>query len=124
MVLINGEVVRLGGKHLDAEGYDLLGVIMTGSEGLLGVVTEVTVRILQKPETARAVLIGFDQRTGRRRQCVADIIAAGIIPGGMEMMDRPAIHAAEEFVPCRLSARRRSAADRRTRRAGKSRWTS
>ena len=58
-VTIEGEVMRLGGKHLDAEGgYDLLG-LMTGSEGLLGVVTEVTVRILQKPETARAVLIGF-----------------------------------------------------------------
>ena len=53
MVLIGGEIIRLGGKHLDSEGYDLLG-IMTGSEGLLGVVTEVTVRILQKPETARA----------------------------------------------------------------------
>ncbi|TIW56059.1 MAG: FAD-binding protein, partial [Mesorhizobium sp.] len=58
MVLMNGEVVRLGGRHLDAEGYDLLGV-MTGSEGLLGVVSEVTVRILKKPETARALLIGF-----------------------------------------------------------------
>src|SRR5690606_17310807 len=58
MVLMNGDVIRLGGKHLDAEGYDLLG-LMTGSEGLLGVVTEVTVRILKKPETARALLIGF-----------------------------------------------------------------
>ena len=58
MVLITGEVIRLGGKHLDSEGYDLLGLI-TGSEGLLGVVTEVTVRILKKPETARAVLVGF-----------------------------------------------------------------
>src|SRR5690606_30219533 len=58
MVLISGEVVRIGGKHLDAEGYDLLGLV-TGSEGLLGVVTEVTVRILQAPETARAVLFGF-----------------------------------------------------------------
>ena len=66
MVLPNGDVVRSGGKHLDAEGYDLLGV-MTGSEGLLGVVTEVTVRILQKPETARAVLIGFPQRRAGRR---------------------------------------------------------
>jgi glycolate oxidase len=96
MVLINGDVVRLGGKHLDSEGYDLL-ALMTGSEGLLGVVTEVTVRILQKPETARAVLVGFptSEEAGR---CVADIIAAGIIPGGMEMMDRPAIHAAEDFV--------------------------
>ncbi|TIS71629.1 MAG: FAD-binding protein, partial [Mesorhizobium sp.] len=96
MVLMNGEVVRLGGKHLDAEGYDLLGV-MTGSEGLLGVVTEVTVRILKKPETARALLIGFPT-SEQGGQCVADIIGAGIIPGGMEMMDRPAIHAAEDFV--------------------------
>ena len=96
MVLMNGEIVRLGGKHLDAEGYDLLG-IMTGSEGLLGVVTEVTVRILQKPETARALLIGFPTSEAGG-QCVADIIGAGIIPGGMEMMDRPAIHAAEDFV--------------------------
>ena len=96
MVLITGEVVRLGGKHLDCEGYDLLG-LMTGSEGLLGVVTEVTVRILQKPETARAVLVGFPSNE-TAGQCVADIISAGIIPGGMEMMDKPAIHAVEEFV--------------------------
>ncbi|WP_163265941.1 FAD-linked oxidase C-terminal domain-containing protein [Chelativorans alearense] len=96
MVLMNGEVIRLGGKHLDAEGYDLLG-LMTGSEGLLGVVTEVTVRILQKPETARAMLIGFPS-SEEAGQCVADIIGAGIIPGGMEMMDKPAIHAAEDFV--------------------------
>ena len=96
MVLMNGDIVRLGGKHLDAEGYDLLGIV-TGSEGLLGVVTEVTVRILRKPETLRAVLIGFpSSETGGN--CVAAIIAAGIIPGGMEMMDKPAIHAAEEFV--------------------------
>lgn len=96
MVLITGEIIRLGGKHLDSEGYDLLGV-MTGSEGLLGVVTEVTVRILQKPETARAVLVGFPSSEDAG-QCVADIISAGIIPGGMEMMDRPAIHAVEQFV--------------------------
>src|SRR5262245_42888892 len=96
MVLMDGAVVRLGGKHLDAEGYDLLGV-MTGSEGLLGVVTEVTVRILKKPDTARALLIGFPS-SEQGGQCVADIIGAGIIPGGMEMMDRPAIHAAEAFV--------------------------
>ena len=61
MVLMTGEVLRLGGKHLDAGGYDLLGIV-TGSEGLLGVVTEVTVRILKKPETARAVLVGFPRR--------------------------------------------------------------
>jgi glycolate oxidase len=96
MVLINGEVVRLGGKHLDADGYDLLG-IMTGSEGLLGVVTEVTVRILRKPTMARALLIGFPSNE-TAGNCVAAIIAAGIIPGGMEMMDKPAIHAAEDFV--------------------------
>ncbi|MFT3670803.1 FAD-linked oxidase C-terminal domain-containing protein [Aestuariivirga sp.] len=98
MVLVTGEVIRLGGKHLDSEGYDLLG-LMTGSEGLLGVVTEVTVRILQKPETARALLVGFASNEDGG-QCVADVIAAGIIPGGMEMMDRPAIHAAEDFARC------------------------
>jgi glycolate oxidase len=96
MVLMDGEVIRLGGKHLDAGGYDLMGV-MTGSEGLLGVVTEVTVRILRKPPAARALLIGF-AATEDAGDCVAAIIAAGIIPGGMEMMDRPAIHAAEDFV--------------------------
>ena len=95
MVLPNGDVIRLGGKHLDSEGYDLLG-LMTGSEGLLGVVTEVTVRILKKPETARAMLMGFPTNE-QGGDCVAAIIAAGIIPGGLEMMDRPAIHAAEDF---------------------------
>jgi glycolate oxidase len=96
MVLMTGEIVRLGGRHLDAGCYDLLGVI-TGSEGLLGVVTEVTVRILKKPETARALLVGFPTSEDAGA-CVGRIIAAGIIPGGMEMMDRPAIHAAEQFV--------------------------
>jgi glycolate oxidase len=96
MVLISGEIVRLGGKHLDSEGYDLMG-LMTGSEGLLGVITEVTVRILTKPDGARAMLIGF-QSNEAAGQCVADVISAGIIPGGMEMMDRPAIQAVEEFV--------------------------
>ncbi len=96
MALMTGEVIRLGGKHLDSEGYDLLGV-MTGSEGLLGVITEVTVRILQKPATARAVLAGFPTSESAGA-CVANVIGAGIIPGGMEMMDKPAIHAAEDFV--------------------------
>jgi len=96
MVLMTGEVLRLGGKHLDAAGYDLLGIV-TGSEGLLGVITEVTVRLLRKPETARAVLVGFPTSEDAG-ECVLRIIGAGIIPGGMEMMDRPAIHAAEEFV--------------------------
>ncbi len=96
IVLITGEVIRLGGKHLDSEAYDLL-ALLTGSEGLLAVVTEVTVRVLQKPETARAALIGFptSETAGR---CVADIIGAGIIPGGMELMDKLAIEAAEDFV--------------------------
>ena len=96
IVLITGEVLRIGGKHLDSEGYDLLGLIV-GSEGLLGVVTEVTVRLLKKPETARAVLVGFPSSEDAG-ECVSQIIGAGIIPGGMEMMDRPAIHAVEEFV--------------------------
>jgi glycolate oxidase len=96
MVLMTGEVIRLGGKHLDAGGLDLMGII-TGSEGLLGVITEVTVRILQKPETARAVLVGF-ATSEEAGSAVAAIIKAGIIPGGMEMMDRPAIRAAEDFV--------------------------
>jgi glycolate oxidase len=96
IVTIEGEVLRIGGKHFDAEGYDLLG-ILTGSEGLLGIVTEVTVRILPKAETARALLIGFasNETAGAT---VAAIIGAGIIPAGMEMMDKPAIHAAEDFV--------------------------
>ena len=96
LVLMTGEIVRIGGKHLDAGGYDLLGVI-TGSEGLLGVVTEITVRILKKPECARAVLVGFCSSEDAG-ECVSKIIGAGIIPAGMEMMDRPAIHAVEEFV--------------------------
>ena len=96
MVLMSGEVIRLGGKHLDSQGYDLLGVI-TGSEGLLGVITEVTVRILTAPETAKAVLLGFDT-SEQAGDCVAAVIGAGIIPGGMEMMDTFAIQAAEEFV--------------------------
>jgi glycolate oxidase len=93
---MDGTVLRLGGKHVEAGGYDLMGIV-TGSEGLLGVVTEVTVRLLRKPATARAVLLGFPDSEGAG-DCVAAIIAAGIIPGGMEMMDKPAIHAAEAFV--------------------------
>jgi glycolate oxidase len=96
IVLITGEILRLGGRHLDASGYDLLGLI-NGSEGLLGVVTEVTVRILKKPETARAMLIGFPSSEDAG-ECVSRIIASGIIPGGMEIMDGPAIAAVEEFV--------------------------
>jgi glycolate oxidase len=96
LVLIDGDIVRIGGKHLDSAGYDLLGII-TGSEGLLGVVTEITVRILRRPQCARAVLVGFASSEDAG-ECVSKIIAAGIIPAGMEMMDRPAIHAVEQFV--------------------------
>ncbi|MTI11477.1 FAD-linked oxidase C-terminal domain-containing protein [Curvivirga aplysinae] len=95
-VTIEGEIIRVGGKHLESEGYDLLG-LMTGSEGLLGVVTEVTVRLLKAPDTARALLLGFETPEAAG-ECVAAIIGAGIIPGGMEMMDSPAINAAEDFV--------------------------
>ncbi|MDO8535368.1 MAG: FAD-linked oxidase C-terminal domain-containing protein [Xanthobacteraceae bacterium] len=95
LVLITGEIVRIGGKHLDSGGYDLLALVC-GSEGLLGVVTEVTVRILKKPETARAMLVGFPSSEAAG-DCVAKIIGAGIIPGGMEMMDKLAIHASEAF---------------------------
>ena len=96
MVLMDGEVVRFGGKQMDSEAYDLLG-LATGSEGLLGVITEVTVRVLRKPETARAMMIGFPSNEAAG-DCVAAVIAAGIIPGGMEMMDRLATKAAEDFV--------------------------
>lgn len=96
IVMMDGEVIRLGGRQLDPAGLDLLGVVV-GSEGLLGVVTEVTVRILPRPQAARALLVGFPSVEGAG-QCVADTIAAGIIPAGMEMMDAPAIRAAEAFV--------------------------
>jgi glycolate oxidase len=95
-VLLGGEAVRLGGKRLDAAGLDLLGAV-TGSEGLLGVITEVTVRVLRKPECAAAFLAGFGAVEDAAR-CVGSVIAAGIIPAGMEMMDGPAIRAAEDFI--------------------------
>jgi glycolate oxidase len=96
VVLIDGEVMRVGGRHFDAAGYDLIG-ILTGSEGLLGVVTEVTVRLLKRPPTARALLAGFASSEAAG-EAVAAIIAAGIIPAGMEMMDKPAVAAVEDFV--------------------------
>jgi glycolate oxidase len=96
VVTIEGEVLRFGGKHLDAGDFDLMGV-MTGSEGLLGVVSEVTLRILQKPAMQRALLVGFED-TESAAKAVGDVIGAGIIPAGMEMMDGLAINAAEDFV--------------------------
>ena len=96
MILMNGETVRLGGTAPDYPGLDLLGVVI-GSEGLLGVITEVTLRILPIPEVAKALLIGFSS-VESAGQCVADVIGAGIVPAGMELMDRPAVQAAEAFV--------------------------
>jgi len=96
MVLMSGEVLELGARALDAPGYDLLGVAI-GSEGLLGVVTEVTLKLLIKPPQAQAALLGFES-VGSAARCVAEVIAQGIIPAGMEMMDKPAIHAAEDFL--------------------------
>ena len=93
---VDGELVTLGGKLLDAPGYDLL-ALLTGSEGMLGVIVEVTVKLLPKPERAQAVLAAYDDLE-KAGAAVAAIIAAGIIPGGLEMMDNPAIRAAEDFV--------------------------
>ncbi len=95
MVTMGGEIIEIGGAHLDAAGYDLLGLIC-GSEGQLGVVTEATLRILAKPEGARPVLIGFDSNEVAGA-CVADIIRAGVLPVAIEFMDRPVIRAAEKF---------------------------
>jgi glycolate oxidase len=95
LVTVEGEVVEIGGGHLDAAGYDWLG-LLTGSEGQLGIVTEVTVRILRGPEGARAMLAAF-RSNAVAGACVASIIASGIIPVALEFMDRPAIHACEAF---------------------------
>ena len=99
IVLMDGSVLRLGGKYLDSDLYDLIGV-MTGSEGLLGVITEVTVRILQKPETARALLVGLSIDRERRRLCRRDHCRRVSYPGGLEMMDHLAANAAEDFQAC------------------------
>lgn len=95
MVLVDGTVLELGGKHLDASGYDLLGLVC-GSEGQLGIVTEATVRLIAKPEGARPVLFGFES-SEEAGSCVADIIGSGIIPVAIEFMDKPAIEICEAF---------------------------
>ncbi len=95
MVLTDGTVIELGGKALDAAGYDLLGLVC-GHEGQLGIVTEATVRLIAKPEGARPVLFGFESSEEAGR-CVADVIAAGIIPVAIEFMDKPAIEICEAF---------------------------
>jgi FAD/FMN-containing dehydrogenases len=96
IVMMTGEVTDIGGDYLDAPGYDFLALII-GSEGQLGVVTEVTVRLLKAAEGARPMLLGFDS-SDAAGGCVAGIIAAGIIPVALEFMDRPAIHVCEHFV--------------------------
>ena len=95
MVLIDGAIVDFGGEHLDAGGYDFLGLVV-GHEGQLGVVTEATVRILRAAEGARPVLFGFD-RGEDAGACVADIIGHGIVPVAMEYMDKLAIEITEAF---------------------------
>ena len=95
LVTMAGEVLEIGGAHMDAGGLDLLGVVC-GSEGQRGVVTEATLRILPKPEGARPVLIGFNSNEVAGA-CVADIIKAGVLPVAIEFMDRPCIRACEDF---------------------------
>ncbi|MBO9630038.1 MAG: FAD-binding protein [Shinella sp.] len=95
LVLVDGTILDLGGKALDAGGLDLLGVIC-GGEGQLGIVTEATVRLIARPEGARPVLFGFDS-SEEAGACVADVIAAGIIPVAIEFMDKPAIEICEAF---------------------------
>jgi glycolate oxidase len=95
IVTVDGDVIDIGGAHLDAAGYDWLG-LLTGSEGQLALITEVTVRILRAPEGARAMLAAF-RSNEIAGACVADIMASGVIPVALEFMDKPAIHACEAF---------------------------
>jgi len=95
-ITTEGELVELGGEALDSPGFDLL-ALFVGSEGMLGVVVEVTLRLLPIPESAQVVLAAYDD-VEKAGQAVGDIIAAGIIPAGLEMMDGLAIQAAEDFV--------------------------
>ena len=95
MVMMDGTITRIGGKTLDQEGYDLLGLVC-GSEGLLGVITEVTVKILRTPEVVKAALIGFPTIEDAGN-CVAEIIAQGCIPAGMEIMDKALTKATNDY---------------------------
>jgi glycolate oxidase len=95
VVLPDGQVVQLGGKELDRPGYDLLGAFV-GSEGTLGVATKITVRVIPSPESVRT-LVAFFESTGRAGRAVSDIVAAGVVPGAIEMMDRLSIQASERM---------------------------
>ncbi len=95
VITIDGELLEIGSEALDSAGFDLL-ALLTGSEGMLGVVTEVTVKLLPLPEAARVILAGFPD-SAQAAEAVAAIIAAGIVPAGLEMMDRAAVLAVEQF---------------------------
>jgi len=95
IVTIDGEIVTLGSQTLDTPGYDLLALI-TGSEGMLGIIVEIIVKLLPKPEQVSVLMASFD-KVEDAGNAVAKIIAEGVIPAGLEMMDKPAIHAAEAF---------------------------
>ena len=95
MVMMDGTICRIGGKTLDQEGYDLMGLIC-GSEGLLGVITEVTAKILKKPQVVKAALIGFPT-IEEGANATSEIISNGIIPAGMEIMDKALIEATDNF---------------------------
>ena len=95
VVLIDGEILRLGGKHMENDGYDLMGVV-TGSEGLLGVVTEATLRIQPRPAAVQALLLGFAS-LAQAGDCVAAIVARGIVPAGLELMDKACVAATEAY---------------------------
>ena len=111
IVLMDGEIVEIGGPYLNSEGYDFLSLIV-GSEGQFGIVTEATLKILPRAEAARPVMLGFNSCEAAG-QCVAAIIGSGIIPVAIEYMDKPAIAVCEALRQGRLSAGRRSIADRR-----------
>ena len=95
-VLVTGDVVEFGGEALDSAGYDLLALV-TGSEGLLAITTQITVKLLPKPQEAKVALAAFDD-VEKAGAAVGNVIGAGIIPGGLEMMDGVATRAVEQFV--------------------------
>ncbi|MGH8548275.1 MAG: FAD-linked oxidase C-terminal domain-containing protein [Methylococcales bacterium] len=96
VITVEGELLQLGSTGLDAPGYDLM-ALLTGSEGMLGIIVEITVKLLPIPETAQVLMASFSS-VEQAGEAVASIIAAGIVPAGLEMMDNPAIRAAEDFV--------------------------
>jgi glycolate oxidase len=96
VLTVEGQAIEIGSSALDSPGYDLL-ALMTGSEGMLGIVTEITVKLIPKPEKAQLVMAAFDD-IQKAADAVASVISAGIIPAGMEMMDKITIHAVEDFL--------------------------